>query len=86
MAKDVAHIKDGVLKALDQLRPYLAKDGGDMELVNVTEDGVVQVKLKGNCATCSMSDMTMKIGLEEAVKKAVPDVVRVEAINDKAEV
>lgn len=84
MVKDVEYLKEEVLKALNQLRPYLERDGGDMQLKNVTDDGVVQVVLKGSCASCSMSEMTMKIGLEEAVKKAVPEIVRVEAVSDEA--
>ena len=67
--------------ALAQLRPFLAADGGDMELVEVTDDGIVRVKLLGACKDCSMSDMTMKAGLEEAVIKAAPEVIRVEAID-----
>ncbi|MCO5269914.1 MAG: NifU family protein [Brumimicrobium sp.] len=79
--KDLKEIEKTVQEALDQLRPYLEQDGGDMELVEVTSDYVVKVKLLGNCSTCSMSSMTMKAGLEEAVKKVVPEIVRVEAVD-----
>ena len=85
MAVDVKTVTKEVESALEQLRPYLAQDGGDMELVEVTEDGVVRVKLLGACKDCSMSAMTMKAGLEEAVKKVSPEVVRVEAVNNLEE-
>lgn len=81
MSLDKESIKLKVEEAIDQLRPFLAADGGDMELVDITDDGVVQVQLIGACKDCSMSDMTMKAGLEEAVKKVAPDVKSVEAIN-----
>lgn len=81
MGKSIEEIKTVVTEALDQLRPYLEQDGGDMELVEVTDDFIVKVKLLGTCSSCSMSHMTMKAGLEEAVKKAVPEIIRVEAID-----
>lgn len=81
MSKESEALESIVRKALDQLRPYLEKDGGDMELVEITEDKVVRVKLLGSCRDCSMSTMTMKAGLEEAIKDVAPEIVRVEAIN-----
>jgi Fe-S cluster biogenesis protein NfuA len=66
--------------ALEQLRPFLHADGGDMELVDVTSDAVVQVRLLGACSDCSMSSMTLKAGLEEALKIAAPEVKSVEAV------
>ncbi|RYM32442.1 NifU family protein [Brumimicrobium glaciale] len=74
-------LEDTVNEALDQLRPFLEQDGGDMELVEITEDKVVRVRLLGACRDCSMSAMTMKAGLEEAVKRAAPEVIRVEAVD-----
>ena len=68
--------------AIDDLRPFLEADGGDMELVEITNEGVVKVKLLGACKTCSMSAMTLKAGLEEAIKKAAPEVTRVEAVEE----
>lgn len=68
-------------ETLTQLRPFLEVDGGDMELVEITDEGVVKVKLLGACSNCSMSSMTLKAGVEEAVKKAVPQIKSVEAIN-----
>lgn len=66
---------------MEQLRPHLQRDGGDMELVEITDDGIVKVRLLGACSDCTMSLMTLKAGLEDAVKKAAPEVVSVEAIN-----
>ena len=74
-------LEDKIEDALKQLRPFLEKDGGDMELVEVTDDMIARVKLLGACSSCSMSPMTLKAGLEEAVKKACPEIKGVEAIN-----
>lgn len=67
--------------ALQTMRPFLEADGGDMELVEVTDNYVAKVKLLGACGTCNMSRMTLKAGIEEAVKRAVPEIIAVEAIN-----
>ena len=74
-------IEEKVLIALDQLRPFLHADNGDMELVEITDDATVVVRLLGSCQTCSMSMMTLKAGLEESVKKAAPEVKVVVAVN-----
>ena len=68
-------------QAIEQLRPFLHADGGDMEFVELTEDAVVKVKLLGACSDCSMSHMTMRAGLEEALKIAAPEVLSVEAVD-----
>ena len=68
-----------VSKALDEVRPHLQADGGDVELVDFV-DGVVKVKLKGNCAGCPMSQMTIKWGVENFLKKKIPGIKSVEAI------
>jgi Fe-S cluster biogenesis protein NfuA len=68
-------------ETISQLRPFLEADGGDMELVEITDEGVARVRLLGSCSDCSMSLMTLKAGLEEAVKKVAPEIVSVEAIN-----
>jgi len=81
MALDKKLIGEKVMVALDQLRPFLNADGGDMELVEIKDDATVVVRLLGACSDCSMSMMTLKAGLEEQVKKAVPEVLRVEAVN-----
>ena len=66
--------------ALQSIRPYLQKDGGDVEFVELTEDNVVKVKLLGACITCDMSAMTLKAGIEESIKSVVPEVISVIAI------
>ena len=71
-----------VLKAIDDLRPYLLNDGGDMELVEITSDNRVIVKLLGACQTCSVSSVTMKAGLEENLKLLIPEIVSVEALQE----
>ena len=73
-------MKEEVKAALDDVRPHLQMDGGDVELVEVTDDGVVKVKLTGSCAGCPMSQMTLKWGVENYLKKKIPDVKAVEAV------
>ena len=73
-------IKEQVEKALDEVRPSLQADGGDIELVEVKEDGTVLVKLKGACAGCPMSQMTLKQGVEAYLKKQIPEVSTVESV------
>jgi Fe-S cluster biogenesis protein NfuA len=72
-------IQQKVQKALDEVRPNIQMDGGDVELVAV-EKGVVKVRLQGHCAGCPMSAMTLKQGIEAHLKRKVPEVVRVEAV------
>ncbi len=67
--------------ALEGIRPHLKVDGGDVEIVDVTEDMKVQIKWLGNCQNCNMSAMTMKAGLEQAIIGKVPGIQAVEAIN-----
>ena len=70
-----------VEKAIESIRPYLKTDGGDVKIVEITEDNKVILELLGACASCSMSPSTMKAGIEEAIKKSVPEVTSIEAIN-----
>ena len=81
MAVNKEELVKKVEEALEQLRPFLHADGGDMELVEITDDAIVKVKLMGACSDCSMSLMTLKAGLEEAIKKAAPEIKAVEAVN-----
>lgn len=67
--------------ALDDVRPHLAVDGGNVEVVDVTDDNIVKVKWLGNCQGCSMSYMTMKAGLEQTIKGRMPHILGVEAVN-----
>lgn len=73
-------IKEKVQEALNKVRPSLQADGGDVELVDVDEQGVVKVKLTGACGGCPMSQMTLKMGIEKVLKKNVPEVMRVESV------
>ena len=68
-------------EALTQIRPYLEADGGDVSLVDVTADNIVRLELHGACQSCSMSMMTLKAGIEETIKRAVPEIKGVEAVN-----
>jgi Fe-S cluster biogenesis protein NfuA len=72
-------VKDKVEKALKELRPQLQADGGDIELVGV-QNGIVKVKMKGACAGCPMSTMTLQWGVENFLKKKIPGIVKVEAV------
>ena len=67
--------------ALNEVRPFLQADGGNVEVVDVTDEMTVQVKWIGTCQTCSMSSMTMKAGIEQAIKSRLPEILHVEAIN-----
>ena len=67
--------------ALEDVRPHLISDGGDIEVVDVTDDMTVLVKWLGNCQNCNMSLMTMRAGIEYAIKNKVPAIQHVEAIN-----
>ncbi|MGH1436175.1 MAG: NifU family protein [Lewinella sp.] len=67
--------------ALESVRPHLAADGGNVEVVDITDDNIVKVKWLGNCQNCSMSYMTMKAGLEQTIKGRMPHISGVEAIN-----
>lgn len=73
-------LRDRVEKALENIRPALQQDGGDLELVDVTEDGTVKVKLTGACGSCPMSQMTLKMGIEQRLRKEVPEVQLVESV------
>lgn len=68
-------------EAIAQLRPFLNADGGDMELVEITDDAIVKVRLLGTCSDCTMSVMTIKAGLEEAVKKVAPEIKSIEEVS-----
>jgi Fe-S cluster biogenesis protein NfuA len=70
-------MKEEVEKVLEMVRPGLQADGGDVELVEVTDDGIVKVRLKGACGSCPMSTMTLKMGIERAMKEKVPGVTEV---------
>jgi Fe-S cluster biogenesis protein NfuA len=73
-------MKEKVETALAEVRPALQRDGGDVELVEVTEEGVVKVRLTGACHGCPMAQMTLQMGIERYLKQQVPEVTTVEAV------
>ena len=73
-------MREKVEKALEEIRPMLQADGGNVELVDVTEDGVVKVRLTGACGHCPMSTYTLKMGIEQRLKEVVPEVKEVEQV------
>ena len=70
-----------VESALDSIRPYLEADGGNVSVEEITSDKIVKLKLLGACGSCPMSIMTLKAGIEQAIKKAVPEIEGIEAVN-----
>jgi Fe-S cluster biogenesis protein NfuA len=73
-------LKEKIEEALDKVRPALQADGGDVQFVDVDDEGVVTVKLTGACGGCPMSQMTLKMGIEKVLKQNVPEVNRVESV------
>jgi len=73
-------MNERVESALNKIKPSLQVDGGDVELVEVTSDGIVKVRLTGACAGCPMSQMTLKMGIERAIKQEVPEIKEVIAV------
>jgi Fe-S cluster biogenesis protein NfuA len=74
-------LREEVLEAIDTIRPYLQSDNGDLELIEITEDAIVKVKLTGACAVCPMFLMTLRAGVERSLMRQVPSIKRVEAVN-----
>lgn len=74
---EVKSVKDRVIKALERVRPYLQSDGGDIDLIEVTDDMTVKVKLTGACNGCPYSLQTLKAGVEQAIINEVPEIKRV---------
>lgn len=81
MSMATPDLQTRVETTLEELRPYLKADGGDIRLVEITEELVVRIELLGACADCSMINMTLKGGVESALKKAAPELKAIEAIN-----
>lgn len=73
-------MREEIEKVLELVRPALQADGGDVEFVDVSEDGVVSVRLKGACGSCPMSTMTLKMGIERALKERIPAVKSVQQV------
>ena len=74
-------MREQVLKALDSIRPFLQADSGDIELIEVSDDGIVKVKLTGACEICPMSIMTLRAGIERSLLRQVPGIRRVESVS-----
>ncbi len=72
---------DNIQKALDEIRPFLASDGGDISLVSVEDDRLVKIRLLGNCVGCSVNQMTLKSGVEMTIKKYAPHIEEVINVN-----
>lgn len=70
-----------VKNVIEQIRPYLQADGGDIQFLELTDENIVNVELQGSCGSCPFSRMTLKNGVEEAVKRALPEIKSVEAVN-----
>lgn len=81
MSESELELETKVRNVIEQIRPYLQADGGDISFVELTSDNVVNVELHGACGSCPFSRMTLKNGVEDAMKKAIPEVKSVEAIN-----
>ena len=76
-----AVLREKIEFALDTILPYLEADGGNVRIVELTEDFVLKIEMLGNCGSCPMSSMTLKAGVEEAILRSIPEIKRVEAVN-----
>lgn len=74
-------IREQVEKALEEIRPYLLNDGGNLSLVSIDEDLTVKIRLEGNCVSCRINHMTMRLGVEETIRKYVPQIKEVISIS-----
>jgi Fe-S cluster biogenesis protein NfuA len=81
IATDKQHLLERIEEALSTIRPHLRIDGGDVELVDVTDDMHVKIRWMGMCESCSMSAMTLRAGISEAIRNKVPEIAGVEAVN-----
>jgi Fe-S cluster biogenesis protein NfuA len=79
--ENLAEVTNKIQLVLEHIRPYLQIDGGDVELVNITDDGIVEVKLLGACDKCAMSPMTLRAGIERAIMHEVPEIKRIESVH-----
>ncbi|MBO6514506.1 MAG: NifU family protein [Phycisphaerales bacterium] len=80
MGTQASTLNERVAAVLDLIRPAVQADGGDIEFVDVTEDGVVQIRMHGACVGCPSSDMTLRIGIERTLRERIPEVKSVEAV------
>ena len=80
----IKNIKERVENALEEIRPFLVSDGGDITLVSIDNDKVVNVKLHGNCISCTVNQMTLKSGVEMTIKKYAPEVEKVVSVQENS--
>ncbi len=80
MGTEPVTLNERVAEVIDLIRPAVQSDGGDIELVNVTNDGIVQIRMHGACVGCPSSDMTLRIGIERNLKDRIPEITAVEAV------
>jgi len=76
-----SELSDRIEAALDSIRPYLERDGGNVRVLEFTSDHVLKLEFMGACGTCTMSTMTFKAGVEEAIKRTVPEIKKIEVVN-----
>jgi Fe-S cluster biogenesis protein NfuA len=76
-----SELSDRIEAALDSIRPYLERDGGNVRVLEFTSDHVLKLEFMGACGTCTMSTMTFKAGVEEAIKRSVPEIKKIEVVN-----
>ena len=81
MSEEKEMLTTKVKNIIEQVRPYLQQDGGDISFVGITDDNVVNVELMGACGSCPYSTMTLKNGVENTIRKALPEIKAVEAVN-----
>ncbi len=76
-----AEVSERIETALDSIRPYLEADGGNVRILEITDENVLKLEFMGNCGSCPMSTMTFKAGVEEAIKRAVPEIKNIQVVN-----
>jgi Fe-S cluster biogenesis protein NfuA len=81
MNAEQSNLLTRVTAALDEIRPFLNEDGGDLSVVEISPDNVLKIAFTGACSSCSMNNMTFKNGVEDAIKRLVPEIKRVEPVN-----
>ena len=81
VATNAEELAKRIEDSLDSIRPYLEADGGNVRVVEITHDFIVRLEFVGNCGTCPMSTMTFKAGIEEAIRRSVPNVKAIEVLN-----
>jgi len=81
IAEKTAEIEQKINTVLEKIRPYLKTDGGDVTLIKLSDDGIVELKLLGSCNTCPLKPMTLRAGIERAIMHEIPDIKRIECFS-----